>query len=317
MTINDFLNFSSFADFKNQKVMKLENLYEINIYFKKEYNENYKPFYHLNPIYNTIINNNQFKYIVINFSNDSVFICYKIIQIMTTKQIRIIGKPISINNCEDNINIIIKKLKSFSFVKILYIAQNEIEGNYQLLPEYNDYYIDLSKIKFNSYYRSTYGINKILKNKDFEIIVKNGIDSDSVKCLREKWIEGMEQNGSNVTNKSTKDFYKIIEYENKLNINIILCYKNTPISIQNFLINEELNYADCLYTIHLGREKSTDSALFNALSNMVRIQNYLAYITLKEYNINMIYLAGCRPTEKRLLKHKEQISTGVLKYYYI
>ena len=313
MNINNFLLITDFIEFKNQSKLKLENIEQINLFFNSEYNNKFKPFYHLNPLYNTILNNNQFQYIVINFDNDKVMICYKIIQIMTTKQIRILGVPISINKIKKNIKIVTDHLNELEFVRIVTMNENIFDG--ELLSEYNDYYYDYSLRSFNGKFRSKHGINKMLNNKDFKIIVENKTSIDFISKLRESWISGMIKNGSIVSDKSTKDFYKIIQYDNNNILNIIITYKSNPISIQTFIISKELKYADCLYINHLGRNESQDENLMLVLKNICDIQNYFAHKELLRYSISDVYIAGCRPTEKRLLKHKEKISDGKIEYY--
>lgn len=315
MTYKEFINIREFSQFKNQNKLKLENIEEIELFFNSKYNKDFKPFYHLNPLYNTILNNNQFQYIIVDFekNKDRVMICYKIIQIMKLKQIRIIGEPISLNNIEENINIIYKKLLNLSFIRIVTMNNNIFNG--EKLVEYNDYFYDFNLRKFNGQFKSKNGINKMLSNTDFKVIVTNIVDKGYIEQLRKEWILQMEENGSKVSNQSTKDFYKVIGYKNLNNINIILTYKNSPISIQNFLINPNLKYADCLYINHIGRSHSDDIELQRVLKNLSDIQNYLAFIYLDEYGIKNIYVAGCRPQEKRLLKHKHNITDGFIEYY--
>lgn len=313
MDIKDFLLITDFIEFKNQSKLKLENIEQINLFFNSEYNNKFKPFYHLNPIYNTILNNNQFQYIILEFENDKVMICYKIIQIMKLKQIRVIGLPISLNKIKHNVHIVTNHLISLDFVRIVTMCDNQFNG--EKLVDYNDYYYDYSNHKFNGRFRSKNAINKMLNNKDFEIIVENKTSVDFISKLRDSWIKGMSENGSFISNQSTKDFYKVIQYDNDNILNIIITYKSNPISIQTFIINKKLKYADCLYINHLGRYESQDENLMLVLKNICDIQNYFAYKELLRYSISDIYIAGCRPTEKRLLKHKERISDGKIEYY--
>lgn len=315
MTYKEFINIREFSQFKNQNKLKLENIEEIELFFSSKYNKDFKPFYHLNPLYNTILNNNQFQYVIVDFekNKDSVMICYKIIQIMKLKQIRVIGEPISLNNIEENINRIYKKLLNLSFIRIVTMNNNIFNGD--KLVEYNDYFYDFNLRKFNGQFKSKNGINKMLSNTDFKVIVNNIVDKGYIEPLRKEWILQMEENGSKVSNQSTKDFYKVIGYKNLNNINIILTYKNSPISIQNFLINPNLKYADCLYINHIGRNHSDNIELQRVLKNLSDIQNYLAFTYLDEYGIKNVYVAGCRPQEKRLLKHKHNITDGFIEYY--
>ena len=70
MTNKEFINIREFSQFKNQNKLKLENIEEIELFFNSKYNKDFKPFYHLNPLYNTILNNNQFQYIIVDFEKN-------------------------------------------------------------------------------------------------------------------------------------------------------------------------------------------------------------------------------------------------------
>lgn len=317
MKLADFLEINDFYDFKNQKKIKEENEQEIYSYYKNRYSCDNPPFYHCVPIYNTIINNNQFMYIVVEFDNDSVYFQYKMIQILKTKQIRIIDTPISINGITDNETIVIKKLKQIGFVKFVY-KENFINKNISNdgeCSEYNDYYYNFYNNKYNGHYKQKHYINKMKNNKDFKISIIVSVDKKYISPLRDTWVKGMCENGQKVQSKNTKDFYLITQQEDNRVVNIIISYKNQPISIQTLLIDNIIKFQDCLYINHMGRINSEDHELNMVLKNMQDIQNYIACEYLCSIGIKKMYIAGCRPNEKRLLKHKEKISDGVIRYY--
>jgi hypothetical protein len=48
----------------------------------------------------------------------------------------------------------------------------------------------------------------------------------------------------------------------------------------------------------------------------VEIQKYLSWEHLYNHNgITHVYMAGCRPSEHRLLAHKKRISDGKVEYF--
>jgi hypothetical protein len=52
------------------------------------------------------------------------------------------------------------------------------------------------------------------------------------------------------------------------------------------------------------------------LKNITKIQNFYAWVFLyKNAGIKTMYLAGCRPSERRLLAHKNNICDGKIEYY--
>ncbi len=238
---------------------------------------------------------------------------------MKLKQIRVIDTPISISNKKQNEIRIINKLKNFNFVKFVFKEYQQIENvlekdKYE--EEYNDYYYDFSLHNYNGQFKSKHYINKILRNNDFKIYICNNVRYEKIKHLREDWVQGMELRGRTVSNQNTKDFIKITEYNDENLLNIILEYKNVPISIQTFILQRELGFADCLYINHLWKENNIDSdyQLQMVLKNLTDVQNYFASYFLNIYKIKKLYIAGCRPSEKRLLLHKSKITDGVIKY---
>lgn len=323
MRYKEFTQLKNFVDFKNQNIINLSNEKMIYEFYKIRYNSENPPFYHCNPLYNTLIKCNQFQFIVVELENDNVLIPYKIIQIMNTKQIRILDIPISINRNKENENLIVEHLLSLSFVRIVFKNTYKIENiTYEPLVEYNDYYYNfgLPRHKFNSTFRSNRGINKLLNNRDFSISVVDSLLYWEIQDLRESWIKGMEENGSKVSKTNTLEFKKIINGSKYLNssckiFNIVIYYKNKPISIQTFLLDKTLNICYYLYINHLGRQQSKDIELDRTLKNIGDIQKYLAYTELQKLGVSYMYVGGCRPTEKRLLKHKEKTYDSKIQYF--
>lgn len=315
ITYNTFLNYKSFDDFKDNKKINMDNFNEIISFFNCCYDGAVKPFYHCNPLYNTITKTNNYQYMVINFENDVVFFMYKIIQIVTTKQIRVFDLPISKNNNQYNVKKIINHLNQLSFVKFA-TQESFIQDEYGInyvgnICEYNDYYFDLNNLNFNSKFKSSNRINLLENNLNFKVYFTSEINKEDALTLRKQW----KEDKLNVNKTSDNIFEKFLNYSSDDLRYILIYYKNKLISLQCFLINNNLEYADCLYIIHLGRQKNNDETLSKILSSLTNIQIFLISKYFCNTNINYIYLAGCRPTEKKLLQHKKRISSGAIKYY--
>ena len=298
MEIQD--NFRWFASNMNM----LNNDYADKI--KQFYERIDKPFYNLSLDYNTMTKESKFRFLLISIGEDKVFAPYKVIQLMKTKQIRFFGFPISESKNESNERKVFEALKKMPFVKFVFTER--ISGASRL-TEYDDYFYDLDNPKFEtSRYRSKNYINKLFTNKDVQIAFTESPYSAAFQELRKAWKLGMEARGSKVSTASDRCFTNIINSRNKNLRFISVFYKGKLLSLQVFLIHEV--YSDLLYIHHLwaGEEKGI-------LSNIVEIQKYLSWKFLFERGIKRIYLAGCRPTEHRLLKHKQRTCDGRIEYY--
>ena len=265
-----------------------------------------KPFYNLSLDYNTMTKDSKFRFLLIDEGEDKVFAPYKVIQLMKTKQIRFFGFPISEISNKANEQKVFDALKKLPFVK--FVFSEKISGASRQ-TEYDDYFYELDNPKFaTSRYRSKNYINKLLANPDVQIAFTQAPYNAAFQELRKAWKEGMEARGSKVSPVSDRCFTNIINSRNKNLRFISVFYKGKLLSLQVFLLKEA--YADLLYIHHLwkGEEK-------RILSNIVEIQKYLSWKFLFEQGVERVYLAGCRPTEHRLLKHKQRTCDGRIEYY--
>ena len=316
----DYEDDLSFESFKYCRFLNMTNYKEIIEFYKLQYNENFSPFYHTLPAYNSICGDSRFRYRLFTINNDRVFVAFEIVQIVTTKQIRIIGYPISETENTDNEKLILLKLLELDFVRVAMAEKLFGDLSYDRCFTYDDYFIDLSQYNFNCKFKSKYGITKLLKNSDFEIHLFVGNDSSKfvpkLVQLYDTWEFGMDMDGHEVSSENRKTFIKFLLSDRTEVVKIILCYKNIPISLQLLLIDPVLKVQDLLYIVHWGRrgiDAPDVKTIFNSLSE---IQVYLLKYALDKQVLlnNIVYIAGCRPTEKRLLKHKQNISTGCITY---
>lgn len=306
-----------FSFFKTCPKIVIENTKVVSEFYIKAYSVQ-PQFYHAVPIYNSIANDSTYRFCIIYTGDDRIFVSFKIIQIVKTKQIRLIGNPISKNDNYDNEKLVLSEFLKLPFVKIAVAKNNAItEFNYKSLPEYDDYYLDVYNKTFNSNYKSKYGINRILNYDDFTIDVFSGIkDINKLEQLCTDWESDMNNSGHQVSKKTHESFMKFLTSDSESVIKIALYYLDVPISLQIALIDPITSIQYLLYMRHLGRSCNYDEVSKPVIKSLTEVQIWLLRYAkdLGFFQSNLFFMAGCRPSEHRLLKHKQQISDGVIKY---
>lgn len=276
-----------------------------------------KPFYNLSLAYNTMTDDKKFRFLLVTTeAGDEVFIPYKVIQILKTRQIRFFGFPMSKNKIKYNEKIVFEKLNNLDFTRFVFTSE-KITGKVSRIVEYDDYYYtlnDKTAIYGTSRYRSKNYINKLLKDPNVRITFSVMPNNAAFDELRDKWKAGMTERGSFVSIVHDRHFAHITQSHHIDLRYLCIYYRDVLVSLQVFLCNATFQYADCLFIHHLW--KSEDETIRKILGNIVEIQKYLSWEYL--YNrggITRIYLAGCRPSEHRLLAHKERISDSKVEYF--
>lgn len=316
-------DFTFFA--KNTNIMNDDFSNSLNPFISKYLLNGIKPFYHLSLKYNTISKSNKFRFIIVKFNRDIVFVPYKIIQIIKTKQIRFFYFPISINSNKDNSDKVFDILIKKNFVSFVVTESElndiEIRRNYlsiKRLFEYDDYFYQLDNKQhyLTGKYRSKNYINKLLNSQNVKIQFQDICDTkttNDIFDLRNIWANGMEERGS-VISKDSDSLFNFFCRSNDTNIKKILIYFNgTLISLKVFLCDFERCYADCIYIHHFW--ESDNDEQHKILQNITEIQKWLSWKYLYQDNgIKTVYLAGCRQSEHRLLKHKERICDSKIQY---
>ncbi len=298
----------TFEWFKKQKTLTMEHCDEIYQFYKLRYNANYPVFYHCMPEYNSSIANTQFKYVIFAMDTDKVFVAYKIITIMTTRQVRLFDAPISLYGNIEHEKQLLDKLKSLDFVKIAFKQNTPYLLEANELLEYNDFYIDFSVHKLSKRY-----LNMFYRCKQFDIQIKSSLSNFEIVALldlRKTWSTYLSASKS-----SFKEFENILRHPVGNIRFIVVYYKDKPISVEIILITA-LNYANMLFEIKT-REKICDTEMEQKFLNygVAKLRNIYIRLLLKDWHMTRLYLAGCRPSEHRLLKHKQKISDGVIKYF--
>lgn len=320
MKLCDFEKLKTIADFANQKTLTHDNWSELYPFYKNVYNKHVSALFESYPLYNTLTKSNKYRYIIVEVGDDRVLVVYKVIHILKTHQIRTVNEPISIKNNKKNEFTIIGKLKKLPFVKMLFNETCKKLVRSEKTEIYNDYFYDFSKRDYmdKSKFRSKRGLNKLEADDKFSVNVYHSLPYNKISHLREQWIIGMEKFlGHKVAPTSTKNLINIVETGHDDLIILTLEYDGMIVNVQ-VMLKTDFGYAYSLYINHMGRTAKQfrdNHNLYILLSNMQDIQNYYTRKILSEYGIDYLYIAGARPTEKRLLAHKETVTDGVLKYF--
>ena len=183
VNLSDIVKFS-FVEWKQKsKPLNKENAEEIMSFYVREYNTYLPPYYHCLPSYNT---DNSHKYFVVSINGDKVFFCFKIIQIMNTKKIKVYDKPISLNGKKENEDLVFNALKQIDFCIFLSKECYSQEGN-ESIQDF-DYFLDKqSQIeKYTNKYLKKKLVYRYLTN-DFKVSISNENCCNEAFALRAFW----------------------------------------------------------------------------------------------------------------------------------
>lgn len=317
ITINDIIN-SNFDFFKNQNYLNYDNKNEIEK-FLYDYNWQNPLYYHCNLVFNKITKDNKYKYIVINYDNDKVFIMFKVVQFIKVKKIKIIDKPFSLNKNVNNEKKIIEILLKKDFVNVIFKEKYKEFYKHYIFNESVqdfDYYIDFNieyEKSFLPKYKHKKRINRYENNSDFKVeIVENVYDYNSFNELREKWSlvkkDVKKDNGFKnfINDKNFNKLFLNIYYKGKLIFNS--CF----IVEKDYLINVYQSSLSKYY-----RQNDENIYLKNSMSDIDDVANYYISKTFFNTYIKRSYIAGANPKHIDLVNFKENHSQGKIKYYKI
>ena len=312
-----------FDGFKSNMNILNESFYDdVNPYYAIYAQRGVKPFYHLSLAYNTAMDDKQFRFVLIDMGDgDTVFVPYKVIQILKTKQIRFFNKPVSKNGNTEHEQTVYDKLMSLGFVKFVLTGIENPDKSGENLVNYNDWYFQLDDkdAKYgSSKFRSKNHIIFIFNNSDFDIRYTDTINAKQMLELHNIWKVGMINNGSTVAATNDKAFNNVIMSGNENLRYIVIYYKSVPISLQILNFAKEHGFCDCLYIQHIWNDGG-DIILHKVLQSMTKIQKYLLwkYVWNREHTPR-VYWSGFAPKETaRMLPHKERNSDGKIEYYLI
>lgn len=316
----DELSRANFDFFKQGELLSLENESCINKYYKLYYDSQNKiPFYHCLPTLNHATHDRKFRFLIVEIGNDTVFFAYKIIQIMTTKQIRVFDEPISLNRDANNVDIVIHVLKNKSFVRFVFadFVDNKMldKNNAQRLVEYDNYYYTRQKVLSMSRAKlKKRGIIDLIENDMFSIRVSCTISKDDAILIRNDFNKYLRETNKKISKADDNEFFNVATCANNKLKCVSVYYKNKIVYCSVFLVLLELKVVYKLYDMQSRYYDDRDSVLKKTLSlNMTEKMKYIAFKVFKD--IDVIYILGCMPNEHRLIKHKEMKCEGKIKYY--
>lgn len=315
----DELSNAGFEQFKSANILNDDYGNVINGFYGKLYDGQFNiPFYHCLPVFNSIVGEKKFKFAVVNIGDDEIFFAYKVIQILTTKQIRVFDLPISRLSNNENVEKIIGILRKKDFVKFAFIGAHskpyDISECSRLVEYDNYYYVNDFCKRVTNREKKNYGIRLLENNDDFVVSLNEKIMLRDLQGIRNDFNKYLRQRGSSVNKKDDKEFYDICcSASDKINV-ITIRYKGTLVHINVLYAVEELGVAYSLYDISLHDYDTGDRIIKKAIEhNMTeKIKYYTSQFLPKS---RVVYILGCRPSEHRLLAHKERISDGKVEYY--
>lgn len=314
----DVLERADFEFFKSGTPLNADHSFVINGYYGRVYNDASRiPFYHCVPLYNSITNDKKFRFLLVSVGGDTVFVAYKIIQILKTRQIRVFDTPISAMGKAASERAVADALSALPFVRFAFstnvVSDADLRGTERLL-EYDNYYYTRRSFfdGLPTWKLNKYGI-RLVENGDFRVTTERIPVRDALK-IRADFNRYLSDNGHKIA-KNDDSVYNLIMSSGCERIRTLaMYYKGEIVYLRVMMVYEELGVAYALYDMQTRYYDRTDKILDKVLShNMVEKIKYFTFTSFP--HIDVVYILGCRPSEHRLLAHKEMICDGKIEYY--
>lgn len=315
----DFAFFSKSTNIINNNFKDVVDLYN------KE--NKTKQFYHLSPSFNTIINNKDYKFIIVEIDGQTYYYPYKVVQIVKTKQIRFFDIPVSYTKSfeENDFGIakrIITELSTLDFVRFVYKKQftvyfNDLKNRKQTrLKSFDEFYYyikDKDCLYENNKWKRKHYVNLLLSSKDFVIDCSSVLNKKETMDLRKEWMDGMSLKHDNVRPSTERAFERFVSFGCcGKNIKILsIYYKKKIIAQEIFLIDENARLCESLYCTHIF-DYGNDIVLKHIVNRMVAIQKFVSWKYLKEY-VDVVYIGT--GSNNNLYDHKRRTTDGLIEYY--
>lgn len=301
--------------FNKSEVMSIDRLTVYEQYIQKYIDRDgcygVEPYY-MDTTYIATTKNFRFRFIEIEFDNDTVGIFFKYISMFGNVYIRLFREPISINNVYENEKLVLNTLNSNELFKRAVVPHFYNFDKSKLKPFDNDYFNnvderckDVTKGKF----KSKYGINK-LKN-EYEIVLKvNDFNKNDLNELNDKWWETRKR-----TSKKDTLFDGLIKLNKECDKIYILTweYEGKPIGV-TMLANRHNGYC-CSIQVNksLARtEYIKDEYLRGRLG---RLMHYDTMLFCKEKGFKYAYISGALGEYSFLKEYKQSLYKNVINYY--
>jgi len=282
------------------------------------------PFYHLYPSYNTVIRNNEYRFLVVKVGNNHWVYEYKIVHIVTTKQIRFFGLPKTDDTyVTSDMERIIRELASIEFVRFVF-NESQRERIENILGDIRRskrlwnhdeffYFIDSDNEYFTSNrWKKKHYVNLLNCTSAFSHDVGCDVDIAETNNLRETWKVGMERKGDAVRQSTERSFQNFIRNIDKERFRIIsLRYNGRLIAQEIFLLDKQRRVCQSLYCIHVF-DYGDDILLKHIVNRMVAIQKYLSWVYLSD-KASVVYVGT--GANRKLYEHKKRTCDGKVEYY--
>lgn len=301
MKLDDFLHLKSFDDFKNIG----KKLIEIDDFPAWFWNCSEIPFnYNMLPDYCKLVNEYRMRFVTIEFDDDIVGFCFKVIQIIKTKQLKLFELPFSLKRNNNNVKIILQHLDTvlgnqLVLLSNIYNSDNIDKENCNYYYNYHYY-----KNRYTPKYRRQHRFKRYENNFELEIIKdltdKNINDFINIQTI---W-HSLKKNPA-----SPKSFLKALKTKSNNYIYYLGYLKNIP-CICGIGIKTK-------FGIYIVFEYSLDRTNILYDSIVIYASKILTEKLYEQYGDINFYKLGARKTEKGLLAFKERTSEDKILSYRI
>ena len=317
-----FKIFSTLEEFKTYgNVISLKYYYEINDFIKLGFTRERPPYFRLLPIIGSASNSTQFRFMLIDYNNDTICLFYKVVTLFSRKQIRIFGYPISENGNSENVLHITRVLNTLDFVRFMITDESEL-SNFESVEHavgYSDYYYDLDAHNvLNSKYKHHHKVHKMLGDEDFTVkIIRGNTESfDNVGAIRlwDEWVDGLSYVVSDP--KRFKEYSNLVNSSDENVLKTIITYRGKVMAVRLWYYDKVLNICRSFYNCHNAR--TCDYDIFPIMRHITHIHKWFMAEYIKEhFDTNLVFIAGAEKDTQwcQLRKHKEEISQGKVSYW--
>lgn len=289
--------------------------------------ENEKPFYHLDPFYNTAIKNKEYRFLLVTTDGgDVLYYPYKVVRIVTTRQIRFFDVPLSnsgegyTEKYDERRRNVIETLSRHDFVRFVYKDDysryfDGLDGRKaKHIANCDEFFYSISSDAAcfeNNRWRKKHFVNRIIANPDVEYFVTGRVDVKETMALRRLWMHGMTVKGDNVRVSTERAFESFLRNTHNGNVNVVsLYYRHTLIAQEIFLVDAAHRRCESLYCTHIF-DSCGDDELKHIVNRMVAIQKFLSWVFLRSFT-DTVYI-GTGASDK-LYGHKLRTTDGFIKY---
>ena len=293
MNIELFLSLSSFDDFKVIGT-RLIDLADLPDWF---WQSSDVPFnYNMLPDYCKLVNEYRMRFVIVRFNDgDEVGFCFKVIQIIKTKQIKLFEIPFSKNHNDQNVKLVIQHL--YQHLKAQFVLLSNIYSSCEIDKENCNYYYNYSyyKARITPKYRRSHQLKRYESN--FNLVLLDSLDETTKSQFLEihtKWYS-LKKNPA-----SPKSFLNALKIKSK-NIKYYIGYLNNVPCVCGIYLKTKFGIY-IIFEYSLDRLNILYDTIIIYTSKILTEQLYPIYDDIN------IYKLGARKTEKGLLEYKERTS---------